>query len=232
MDLSVETREKFGKVVKSLRREGFIPAELYGRGLKNLHLSVAAKDFLKVFKEAGSTTLVNLLLNGDKHTALIHDIDKDYLTGEISHIDFYQVRLDEKIKAKVPLEFIGEAPAVKEKGGILNKVMTDIEVEAFPSLLPRRLVVNLGLLHDLNKSIYVKDIEIPHGAKVYIDPETAVVTVTQPIAEEKKIEAPVGVGEVKVETEEKKAEREAEKVKKEEISPPITETKGGSSHKE
>jgi len=232
MDLSVETREKFGKVVKSLRREGFIPAELYGRGLKNLHLSVAAKDFLKVFKEAGSTTLVNLLLNGDKHTALIHDIDKDYLTGEISHIDFYQVRLDEKIKAKVPLEFIGEAPAVKEKGGILNKVMTDIEVEAFPSLLPRRLVVNLGLLHDLNKSIYVKDIEIPHGAKVYIDPETAVVTVTQPIAEEKKIEAPVGVGEVKVETEEKKAEREAEKVKKEEISPPMTETKGGSSHKE
>lgn len=210
MDLVVQTREKFGKAVKSLRRDGFVPAELYGCGIGNLHLSVGAREFTKVFKEAGTNTVLNLLVDKEKRPAIIHDVAHDYLTGEVTHVDFYQVRMDEKITAKIPLEFLGEASAVKEKGGVLNRSLSEVEVEALPKDLPHRLSINLAPLDDLNKSIYVKDIDMPPGVRVLVGDETVVATVTPPRAEE-KIEAPVEVGEVKVETEEKKAEREAGK---------------------
>jgi large subunit ribosomal protein L25 len=214
MDLSVQKREKFGKAVKSLRREGLIPAELYGRGLKNFHLSVSAKDFLKALKESGTSMVMNLILDGKKTPVLIQDIGRNYLTGEVEHVDFYQVRMDEKIKTKVSLEFIGEAPAVKDKGGILNKAMSEIEVEALPADLPRHLELDLSSLDDIDKSIYVKDIKVPAGVKVLVDADTVVATVTPPVAEEVKVtEEVVDVSAVKVEGEEKRAERAAEKEK-------------------
>jgi large subunit ribosomal protein L25 len=214
MDLSVQKREKFGKAVKSLRREGLIPAELYGRGLKNFHLSISAKDFLKALKESGTSTVMNLILDGKKTPVLIQDIGRNYLTGEVEHVDFYQVRMDEKIKTKVSLEFIGEAPAVKDKGGILNKAMSEIEVEALPADLPRHLELDLSSLDDIDKSIYVKDIKVPAGVKVLVDADTVVATVTPPVAEEVKVtEEVVDVSAVKVEGEEKRAERAAEKEK-------------------
>ncbi|MBI4087222.1 MAG: 50S ribosomal protein L25 [Candidatus Liptonbacteria bacterium] len=216
MDLSVKPREKFGKAVKQLRRAGLIPAELYGHGTKNIHVSVPVREFAKVFKEAGTNTVVNLLVDGKKQPVLIQDIERNYLSDEIAHIDFYQVRMDEKLKAKIPLEFVGESPAVKEKAGILNKAMTEIEVEALPSDLPHRFSVDLSRLLDLNQSMYVKDIAVPKGVEVLVDPETVVATITPPVAEEEKIEAPVvDVTAVKVETEEKKMERTAEKEQKE-----------------
>ena len=117
MDLQAKTREKFGKAVRALRREGAIPAELYGRGLTNLHLVVPTKEFKKVYKEAGTNTVVNLVVDADlpagsqgSHSALIHDVTRDYVTDDIEHVDFYQVRMDEKIKAKIPLEFMGKPP--------------------------------------------------------------------------------------------------------------------------
>jgi len=245
MELAVTTREKFGKAVKYLRREGLIPAELYGHGVKNLHLAVVAKDFSKILKEAGTSTVVNLLIDSDpsapkahppsaetssrqrrgspeaagqgKRPALIHDVVRDYLTDSVIHVDFYQVKMDEKIKAKVVLEFLGSAPAVKDQGGILNKVMSEVEVEALPAALPHSLSVDLSVLDELNKSIYIKDLSIPGEVEVLVEPETVVATVTPPIVEEEKVEeGPVDVGDVKVETEEKKAEREAGKSGKEE----------------
>lgn len=219
MDLSVQKREKFGKAVRTLRQKGLIPAELYGRGVENAHVAVPTKEFHKVFKEAGTNTVVNLLVENKKHPTLIHDVTKNYLTDEIEHIDFYQVRMDEKIKAKIPLTFIHEAPAVKDKAAILNKGVLEIEVEALPAELPHRLEVDLSALDDFNKSIYIKDLKIPKGVQVLVDPETVIVTATPPVREEEKVEAPVDLGAVKVETEEKKAEREAVKSKKEEPSP-------------
>ena len=213
MELSVTMREKFGKVVAQTRKAGFIPAEVYGKGLENLHISVSAKDFKKVFKEAGRNTLITLSAGGEKYSTLVHDVQKDYLSDEVIHIDFYRVRMDEKIKAKVPLEFTGEAMGVKEKGGILNISMHEIEIESLPGDLPHRLSVDLAPLDDINKSVYVKNIAVPNGVKVLVDPNTAIATVKAPV-EEKVEEAPVDVSEVKVESEEKKAERDAEKVAK------------------
>lgn len=211
MDLAVKSRTVVGKKVRALRRDGFVPAELYGHGIKNLHLAVAAKDLQKALKDAGTTTVITLVLETGKKSALIHDVVRNYLSGEIEHADFYEVRMDEKITAKVLIEFTGEAPAVKTYAAVINKSMSEIEVEAFPQDLPHNFTVDLSTLDELNKSIYVRDIAIPKNVKVLVDLETAVATATPPVKEEEVVAAPVDVSAVKVEGEEKKAERAAEK---------------------
>lgn len=211
MELQAKSRQKFGKAVKALRKEGLIPAELYGHGVPNVHLSVAEKDFGRVFKEAGESTVIDLMIDGKKHAALIHDIDRHFLHGQVAHVDFYEIHAGQKLRVKVPLEFVGEAPAVKVKGGILTKSVLDLEVEALPKDLPHKLTVDISALDDLNKSLHISDIKIPSGVKVLADEHTAVVSVTPPRVEEVVEAAPADVSAVKVETEEKKAERAKEK---------------------
>lgn len=211
MDLAVKTREVTGKKVQALRAEGLVPAELYGHGVKNVHLSVPVKDFNKVFKEAGTNTIVTLVLEKEKKPVLIYEVKRDYVSGDVEHVDFYQVKMTEKLSAMVPIEYVGDAPAIKEKGAVLTKSITEIEVEALPQDLPHRITVDLSTLDDLNKSIYVRDLKLPKGVEILIDGNTALVTATPPAKEEEVVAAPVDVTAVKVESEEKKAERAAEK---------------------
>jgi len=217
IQLAVQPRTIVGKQVKSLRNEGLIPAELYGHGTKNEHLTVSAKEFNKVYKEAGSSTMVTLNLGKEKRPAMIHDIYRDSVKGDIKHVDFYQVRMDEKITAHVPFEFVGESPAVKEKNAVINKSLSGIEVEAFPQDIPHSIIVDLTVLTDFDQSIYVKDLAMPKGVEIQVEGDTVIATATEPLPEE--VAAPaetVDVSEVKVETEEKKAERDAGKAAKEE----------------
>ncbi len=214
MELSVHKREILGKQVKALRKQGLIPAELYGHGRENIHLTVPAKEFLRVFKKTGESSVIKIRVESEEEKAkgeelnvLIHDIQKNPLTDEISHIDFYQVRMDEKIATSVPLEFIGEAPAVKEKDGILVKAMREIEVEALPADLPHNIEVDLSRLSDTGMSIHVKDLKISERVKVLVNGETVVATITEPAKEEVE-EKHITVEEVKVEGEEEKKEEE------------------------
>ena len=215
MELAAQTRTVFGKATKTLKKQGLIPAELYGHGVDNLHLSIPEKDFKKVFREAGENTVLSIVVGGLKHPALVHEVSHDYVSGAVTHVDFRQVRMDEKIKAHIPLEFVGEAPAVKTYSGILNKTISEIEVEALPADLPHRFTVDVSSLTELNQSIYVRDIASPKGVKILVDPGTAVASVTPPMKEE-EVAPPVAVdlSEVKVESEEKKAERDKEKEEK------------------
>jgi large subunit ribosomal protein L25 len=217
MDLAVKSRDVLGKKVKALRREGLIPAELYGHGFKNIHLTLPAKEFGKVLKAAGSTSVVTLLLGKESKSAMIHEVARDSVTSEIIHVDLHQVRMDELVKADVPLEFVGKAPAIKALNAIINKSMSEIEVEAFPQDLPHSIAVDLSVLDAFGKTIYVKDLKRPKGVTFLIDAETAVATATEPAPEE--VAAPVetvDVSAIKTEGEEKKAERDAGKVVKEE----------------
>lgn len=212
MELSAQIRTVRGKANKVLRSTGVIPAELYGRGIPNVSLSVEEKAFRKVFAEAGENTVITLVVDGAKRSVLVHEVERDYLTSAVSHIDFHEVRMDEKIKAGVPIEFSGDAPAIKSYGGLINKAMTEIEVESLPGDLPREFAIDLSGLVELNQSIYVKDLAVPANVKVLVDPETVIVTVTPPMKEEEIAPAAeVDVSTVKVETEEKKQEREKEK---------------------
>ena len=184
MDLLVQTREILGKKIKSLRKQGFIPAELYGHGLENQHLSVSAKEFGKIFKQAGESTLIKLKVkDGKEFNVLIHDIVKNALTDEISNIDFYSVKMDEKIKARVPLEFIGESPAVKEKGGVLIKSMHEIEVESLPADLPHHLTVDVSHLTEIGSSLSVINLEAPAKVKILVNPKPLLPALLSPVKE-------------------------------------------------
>lgn len=211
IELKAERRLKFGKANRSLRAAGLIPAELYGRGIQNLHLVVKEKDFNKIFKEAGETGVIQIEVDGEKHPVLIHEVDRDYLSGAIVHVDFHQIQMNEKIRVHVPVEVVGDSPAVKGLGGVLNRTLSGIEVEAFPADLPQKFTVDISGLTELNQSIYVRDIALPQGVQVLVSPDTVVLTITTPVKEDVAPAAPVEVGEIKVETEEKKAEREKKK---------------------
>lgn len=187
MELKVQTRTILGKKVKTLRKQGLIPAELYGHGVKNLHLTLSAKEFQKVFKAAGESTIVNLLAEGGKTLpVMILDVQTDPLSREILNVDFFQIKMTEKIRIHVPIEFIGEAPAVKNFDGILIKTLQEIEVEALPNDIPHRIEVNLPSLDEIGKSISVKDLKLGERVKIFVNPETIIATVVEAKAEEIK----------------------------------------------
>ncbi len=211
MELLTQKREILGKKVRALRKTGIIPAELYGHETSNLHLSVPVKEFSKIFKMAGESTLIKLKVEGDKnYNVLIHNVEHNALTDEVWHIDFYTVKMDEKIKTKVPVEFVGESPAVKEKSGMLVKAMQEIEIEALPADLPHHISVDISSIVDLGASILIKDIDAIKGVKILVDQETVVATVSE-IKEEEVVAPVASVEDVKVEGEEKKKEKEKEK---------------------
>jgi len=215
MDLQVQKREVLGRSVKALREQGLIPAELYGKGLENIHVSIPAKEFKKAYKFAGENTVVTVLLDGKTYPVLIHDVSNDRITDEYASADLYQIRMDEKLKVSVPLEFVGIASAVKEKNGVLIRPMQELEIEALPMDIPRSISVDVSPIMEIGQSILVSDLKIPKGVRVLVDTDSVVATVTAKITEEEELamqqKAAGGVEEVKVETEEKKAEREAGK---------------------
>lgn len=216
MDLLAQKRSLIGKKAKNLTKQGFVLAELYGNNIENAHLIVTDKDLKKALKEFKGWIL-NLIIDGtDKRPVLIKEIQRDPITNEAYQIGFYQVRLDEGVKTKVVISLIGEAPAVKDKDGVLVKAMSDIEIEALPTNLPSNLEIDISLIKEIGQSVYVKDIKLPTGVKILVDPETVVATVIEKAAEEAPAPA-ASVSDVKVETEEKKQERLA---KKQEETPP------------
>ncbi len=206
LELVAQPRTQFGREVKQLRVKGLVPGELYGFGVKNEHVSVPMKEFMKLYKKAGESTLVDLMIDGKKHPVLINDVQFNPITDEIESVDFYQVRLDQKIRLKVPVNFVGEAPAVKEKGGVLVKALSEIEVEALPTEIPHQLEVNLKSLTDIGTSFAVSQITVPAGVRVLVDPTFVVVTVTARMTEEQEaaLSAAADVSTIKTEGEEKK----------------------------
>lgn len=226
LKLKSEKREILGKRVKTLRKQGLIPAVVYGGKEGSVPLTLELKEFKKVFKNAGETTLVRLFIDDVKFSAkggptsgwknvLIYDVNRDYVTDEINHVDFREVKMDEKITAKVPLVFVGDSLAITDLGGVLIKAMQEIEVRSLPSDLPHQIEVDISLLKTFDDTINVKDIKLPKGIEVLDNISAAVASVTPPRSEA-ELEALSGkveekVEEVTVETEEKTAERAKEK---------------------
>jgi len=209
MELIAQKRDIFGKAVSRLRNSGLIPAELYGHGVENIHLNLPKKEFSEVFKNAGENEIVNLVIDNKKIPVLIHEREINPLTDEVIHVDLYQIKMAEKITVNVPLEFINDAPAIKEKDGVLVKTMHELKIEALPANLPHSIKVDLSPLNDIGKSIYVGDLPILEDVKVLIEAKTAVATITEKAKEEVIIEQPK-VEEIKTEAEEKRAKEQKE----------------------
>lgn len=174
---------------QTIRATGQIPAVVYGHNLTSKSIAVDAKAFSKVWKAAGATSLINLAL-GDtaERMVLVRDIQHHPVKGNVIHVDFYQVRLDEVIKAKVPLKFMGEADAVKNQGGVLVRSLDAIELEALPQDLPHDIEVDISVLDNFEKVIHVSDLALPSGVK-YFHQEQDIVALVQAPRTEAELEA-------------------------------------------
>ena len=142
---------------------------------------------------------------------LIHDLSKDILTGETTHVDFYEVRMDEKIKTKIPLVFIGESLAVKSEGGVLVHALQELEIEAFPQDLPKNIEVDISALKTFEDKIKVESLRLPDSVKILNGPEETIVLAVPPrseseLAELDTVSAEEQVGEIKVAGKEETAE--------------------------
>ena len=219
LELKSEKRNILGKKVKTLRDKGLVPAVVYGGKDSGLSITVNAKEFNKIFKMAGETTLIKLFIDDKPKNVLIYDTARDPMTNEIKHVDFYEVKMDEKIIKKVPLNFVGSSPAVNELGGVLVKAMQELEVRALPADLPHEIQVDISNLKTFDDNILIQDVNLPKNIEALENIETSVASIIPPRSEA-ELEALSGaveekVEEIKVETEEKAKEREEEKIKTE-----------------
>lgn len=225
LSLKLKERKQLGKAVKRLRKEGLIPAIVYGHGVTARSVSVEYNPFIKVYRQAGESSLVDLVIEGKESVkALIADTAIDPMTDRLIHVDFRQVLMTEKLKAKIPVVLSGESRAVKELGGILVKSLLEIEVECLPQFLVHEITVDLSSIKEFGETIRVEAITPPEGMVFLANPREVIATVTPPRSEEelKALEEKV---EEKVDTVEVVKTKKEEEGDEEAATEPGSETK-------
>ncbi|MBI2103806.1 50S ribosomal protein L25 [Candidatus Woesebacteria bacterium] len=201
LKLKAQVRKTLGRKVKKLRGEGLTPANIYGKKVKSTAVSIDTKEFEKLFKEAGETTLIDLDTGKDKRTVLIRNVQVHPVDDQVLHVDFQQVDLKTKVTVEIPVEVVGEAPAEKQGLGTVVQHVDEIEVEALPTDLPEKFEVDASALAEVDQAIFVKDLKVAKGVEVKDDPEKIVVKV-EPLRKEEEVAPALPVeGEVAVEGE-------------------------------
>jgi len=194
---------------EDLRRGDQIPAVFYGFGKESTAISVPKVDFIKLFREAGETTAITLDMGGEKISALVHDIQRDPVRGEPTHVDFLVIDMNKEAEVAVPIEFTGLAEAEKSGIGMVVKVMHEVEVRALPADLPHSITVDLTPLATLSDAIHAKDLSLPKGVSLVTDGEDVIASVSAFV--EEKEETPVlDLDAIEVEKKGKKEEEGAE----------------------
>ncbi|MBC7836751.1 50S ribosomal protein L25 [Acetobacteraceae bacterium] len=208
MELTVEKREITTKA-KALRNKGILPAVVYGRSEESTPISVDAKQFEKVFHQAGESTVITLKGLGSDKDALIHEVVTDAVSGTILHADFYAIQKGQTVTVSIPVEFEGESPAVKDLGGILVKVMHEIEIECEPKDLPHAFHADISKLVTLEDQIKISDLKIPASAKLSVDADEVVAMID--VAKEEPVEeVAADISAIEISEERGKKEDEAE----------------------
>lgn len=191
--LKIEARPRrvVGKQVNALRRQGLLPAVLYGRGISPQPLELEARAAAKILTRLSGSTLVELTVDGETHNVLVREVQRDPIRADIRHVDFLKVAMNVAIRTAVPLEMVGEAPAVKTYGGVLVTGLDEIEVEALPGDLPDRVTVDLSALTAIGQSIVVGDLYVGKNVKVLTPADEVVMRVMAQAVEEVEAAAPV-----------------------------------------
>jgi large subunit ribosomal protein L25 len=210
ISLNAKVRTLLGRLTNNLRSKDIVPAVVYGPEQKNASIEVASQEFLKVLKEAGESSLIDLMIEGEKtkRQVLVHEIQRNPVTDQIIHIDFFQPSLKQEVEVTVPLVFEGVSFAVKDLGGTLVKNFNEVDVKALPQNLPHEIKVNIELLKNLGDHIMVKDLVIPKGVEIMKKAEEIIVSVAAPQKVEEDLATTVEEDVSKVE--------KVEKAKKEE----------------
>ncbi|HST26503.1 MAG TPA: 50S ribosomal protein L25 [Gaiellaceae bacterium] len=211
--LEVQERETVGSTAATrLRREGFIPGVLYGRGKTPHAIAVPERELRTVLTGPhGRHAILDVVLQGQKttHASILKDYQVDPIRGRITHFDLHEVRLDEAITAQVAIELVGESPGVKV-GGVLSALVREVSVEALPLEIPDKLELDIGE-SEIGTTLRVADLVAPEGTKILDDPDTVVVTVAAPRVEvEEEPEEELAEGEEAAEGEEPAGEGESE----------------------
>lgn len=209
LSLNIEKRD-LKLTPDKVRASGAMPAVYYGPKDANTPISINAKDFGKIWRQAGESSVVILKDSaGVEHESLIHDVDIHPLSGEPRHADFYIIEKGKKVEVSVPLVFEGVSPAVKDLAGILVKVHREIEIEASPRDLPHDIKVDISKLVALDDVITAGDLILPTGVELKISPEEVVVAIS--VGKEEIEEAPTAIDMSAIEVEKKgKEDKEGE----------------------
>ena len=214
--LKATQRDVLGKKSRFLRRQGITPTHLYGNNIKSLALQCDAAELQHLLALAGRTRLISLEVDGKQaRSVFVREIQRDEVSRQLLHVDFYQVRKGEKITVDVPIVFVGEAPAMKEKGRMIAHGITSLSIECLPDSVPPQIEIDLSPLEDLEQAIHVKDIVLGADITVNDDPEQLVVKVSEAVVKE--------VVEEVVAEEEEEVEAEAEAEVKAEAGAPAEE---------
>ena len=215
LTLNVEKRDLTGRKVKKLRKEGIVPANIFGKKVKSVSVQADAKTFEKIFINAGETQLVELTLDKEKKPVLVHHVQRDPVTDQLLHIDFLQVDLTQKVTANVPVELVNESPAEKQGIGTAVQQINEIEVEALPADLPEKFEVDLSELAEVDQMVLVKDLKVDRSKVEITNSEDDIVVKVEPPKEEKEepvatpAEGEEGPTEAPAEGEEEKGEGES-----------------------
>jgi len=173
VELTVSPREKMTKgELNQARKSGKVPAQLYGKTIAPISVFLNKESFESTAKRLTESMIIDLNLNGEKYPSLIKEIQKEYLSGEVLHIDFSLIGQGQKIHVKVPLHLVGTAKGVRE-GGILEHAIHDIEVECQPDDLPEKIEIDISDL-EANHALHLRDISVPEGLKLLTNPETVI----------------------------------------------------------
>lgn len=196
--LSAELRKESENNANKIRRDGFLPANIYGFGMENKNIKIKSLNFEKVFSAAGESHLINLEVDGKEPLkVIVKDVQKDPVKNNIIHVDFYQVDMSKKIHTEIILNFIGEPRAVKELGGVLIKHTDSIEIKCLPGDLVDRIDVDLSNLSNFHDSVKAGDLKLPKGIELFGDTDETIAIVLEPAKEEVKEEKVEAAEEVK-----------------------------------
>jgi large subunit ribosomal protein L25 len=180
IELTVTNREILGKKVKHLRRQGITPVHVFGHGIKSLVIQCETGELERVLGLAGHTGLISLKVGDEKkpRSVVIREFDRDWRKGQLLHVDFYQVKMGEKIKLDVPVALVGEAPALQSKAHMLEHELETLTVECLPAKIPASLEVDISSLSELGQTIRVKDVTVDKDVTILNDPELVVVKIS------------------------------------------------------
>jgi large subunit ribosomal protein L25 len=214
--LKAETRTIFGRKLKTLRRSGIVPANIFGKNLKSLSIQVESKSLKEVLKKAGETNLIDLSLEkGKTHPVLVAGYAQDPISGELLHVDFHEVDLNVKTTAMVPLKTVGESEAVKA-GNVLVLQRNEIEVEALPANLPNEIEVDITVLTEVGSTIHARDLKLDRSkVTLMVEDDEVIATVQEPAKEEEVAAAAPVEGEAAAAPSEGESAPKAEEPKKE-----------------
>jgi len=178
--LSANTRTVLGNSVRKLRKQGLLPAVLYGQNFNSLPIQIDKKTFLKLYKQVGKTNVIDLSVDSQTLPVIVQDLDIDPVFGDVRHVDFLVVNLKQKVKVTVPIQYIGTPIGVKQLGAVLTVNLDELEIEVLPEKIPDFITVDVTNLTNIHDSISVADLlQVAQDYEILNDPETILVSLTE-----------------------------------------------------